>query len=892
QSLTENKKKSPAPKKAPIHTKIPAPRKIEKERVTSKKENPQTYNREYLEKVPSGRDPWVVLEQTPGVDNDRLKVGGSESGQQTGYFAGGAQPANNAWNYDGVVADTLVAPPPPSPAEPPPASPKPPLPEVASPPVAERKTAGKTPTYYDYDAFEELQNATQLNILIDENKRKSSSYRDTEQTARQGTLLAQNAEGETIGDFPLKHTEVSAEISGQFAKTIVEQQYSNAFQEAIEAVYVFPLPAMAAVNDFVMEVGDQKIVGIVRPREEAERIYQQAKTRGQTASLLTQERSNIFTQNVANIEPGGKVNIKITYFEKLNYERGYYEYIFPMVVGPRYIPGNSESVSPNKNPGGGWSAPTDQVPDADRITPPVLRPDQRSGHDINVAIKLDAGLPIQDMKCVTHGLEIKEESSSRRVIKLKRAASIPNRDLVLRWSVAGDQTQMGVFTHRSDSNGFFTLLMQPPLNPADNQVTPREIIFILDISGSMQGIPIEMSKQVVSRALDRMRAEDIFNIFVFANGNAQLWEAPRERTKENIATAKQFLQTLQGSGGTEMLAGVQRALHATHDSKYLQMYAFLTDGYIGNEDAILKVIKEERGDARFFAFGIGSSVNRYLIDGIGKYGGGVSHVVLPQDRSFALRAVDEFYECIDSPVLVDIELDWHGLPVREVYPRKIGDLFAGQIVALTGRFNRAAKGKAFVKARVGDRQMRYEIQMNLPEKQQAHSALAPVWARYKIEELSEAMVTAAEDQKAEIQQQITDLGIQHRLVTQYTSFVAVDESRVVSHGNPLRILQPVELPKGVSYEGNFGEQPVGQVMKIDTWGVYLQLTQSGKILICHVEPTSVAARSGIKPGAILKSINRIMVHDLLHLNGLLLQTGGKNVQLEFINGQTVLMPVP
>jgi hypothetical protein len=241
---------------------------------------------------------------------------------------------------------------------------------------------------------------------------------------------------------------------------------------------------------------------------------------------------------------------------------------------------------------------------------------------------------------------------------------------------------------------------------------------------------------------------------------------------------------------------------------------------------------------------------------------------------------------------VDIEMDWNGLPVREVFPRKISDLFAGQTIALTGRFDRPAKGSAFVKARVGSRQVRYEIQMNLPKNQEANSALAPVWARYKIEELSDAMLTAAQDQKAQIKEQLIDLGIQHRLVTQFTSFVAVDESRVVSNGNPLRILQPVELPKGVSYEGNFGEQPVGQVMNIPSWGIYVQFTQIGNILICHVDPASVASRSGIKPGAILKSLNRTLVHDLVHLKGLLLQTGGKNVRLEFANGNTVLMPAP
>jgi len=866
------------------------------------------FNREYADKVPSGRDPWVVIEQSPEIENDRTNKAGSESGQQTGYYARGPSDDENAWNHDGIVraevsppepGAELVRPSPPPAAELPAPSPPPSsyaLPEPAiegsgnsnvglgfdpgkttnhlyiieQEKLAEKRKlsegSGRTPTYYDFDSYEEV-------------------------TATSGALKARKADGQMLGEFPLKHTEVSTEISATIAKTIVEQQYTNPYKEAIEAVYVFPLPAMAAVNDFVMEIGDHRIVGIVRPREEAERIYQEAKERGQTASLLTQERPNLFTQNVANIEPGGKVQIKITYFETLEYEKGYYEYVFPMVVGPRYIPGNTQPLRQSRQPGGGTSAPTDQVPDADRITPPVLKPGQRSGHDIGVTIHLDAGLPIRDLQCDTHRMSIQKRGDSQRILELEQSDSIPNRDLVLRWTVAGSETQMGLLTHRENNDGFFTLLMQPPLDPSDNQVTPREITFILDVSGSMQGIPIEMSKEIVRRTLDRLRSEDIFNIFIFASGNGQLWNSPQPGTASNIAAAKNFLQSLHGSGGTEMLAGLQRALSAAHDPKYLQMYTFLTDGYVGNEDQILSVVKDQRGDARFFAFGIGSSVNRYLIDGIGKYGEGTSQVVLPRDREFALRATDQFFESIDSPVFVDIEIDWNGLPVREVYPKKIKDLFAGQTIAIIGRFQRPVSGNAYVKARVGSRNVRYEVKMNLPKKQSAHSALAPIWARHKIEELSGAMLSSRNDVKADLAQQITDLGVKHRLVTQYTSFVAVDESRITGNGNPLRVLQPVELPEHVSYEGNFGEHPVGETMNVSSWGLYVTMTQSGKIMVCYVDPRGVAARSGVRPGLILKSINRFQVHDMVHLNGLLLQTG-TNVPLEFESGETIMMPAP
>ena len=850
---------------------------------------------------------------------------GSESGDEGRT----AESEENRWNFDGARSDDSLAQnsspsyydfdanerlqnqptsPPPAEAPPPPppasteAAPQDAVPPSSTaPPAAEAPSVeessgekvggilGGTPAKTNH--AEKTKSQTQL-VVIEKNESDRNRVPFNPGHATQGTLQARDTEGEIVGEFPLKHTEVNAEISGYMASTIVEQQYTNPYKEAIEAVYVFPLPSMAAVHDFVMEIGNQKIVGIVRPREEAERIYQEAKERGQTASLLTQERPNIFTQNVANIEPGGKVNIKITYFERLSYEKGYYEYTFPMVVGPRYIPGTPQTTPHGKSPGGGWSAPTNQVPDADKITPPVLRPGQRSGHDIGVTVHLDAGLPIEDLKCVTHKMQIQDNGASRRTLKLIESDSIPNRDLVLRWSVADKQVEMGVLAHHKKNGGYFTLLMQPPLQPSDSQVTPREITFIMDVSGSMDGVPIEMSKEIVRRTLDRMRPEDIFNIFIFAGSNGQLWETPQPRTASNIANAKRFLETLQGSGGTEMLAGLRRALSANHDSKYLQMYVFLTDGYVGNEVEILKVVREEKRDARIFAFGIGSSVNRYLIDGIGKFGNGASQVVLPRDSEYALRAADQFYDCIDSPVLVDISIDWNGLPVKEVYPHKLRDLFAGQTISVIGRYDQTAKGTAIVRARIGSRPVQFEIKMNLPKEEDQNSALEAVWARHKIEELSETMMVASGAQQQMLIKQITDLGVKHRLVTQFTAFVAVDESRVVSNGNPLRVLQPVDLPEGVKYEGIFGEQPIGQPMQISSWGLVLGTTQSGKIYVCYVNPSGVAAQSGIKSGMVLKAVNRFAIQSFGQLNGLLLQAGGKTVVLEFDKGESVHLPLP
>jgi Ca-activated chloride channel family protein len=717
----------------------------------------------------------------------------------------------------------------------------------------------------------------------------------------QGTLRARLPDGEIAGEFPLKHTEVNAEISGYLARTMITQQYTNPFKEVIEAVYIFPLPSMAAVNDFMMEVGGRKIVGIVRPRAEAERIYREAMARGQTASLLTQERPNIFTQSVANIEPGGYVDIKITYFERLNYEHGEYEWVLPMVVGPRYIPGGGQGnahlagngIHPVNPDGGGWSPNTTIVPDASRITPPVLKPGQRSGHDIGVTVTLDAGLPITKLTVPAHHVEISRPGGAQRVIRLAAGDSIPNRDFIVRWSVAGDETQFGVITHRNlaDGAGFLTLAMQPPAEPSDEQVTPREITFIMDVSGSMMGIPIEMSRQVVLRSLDKLRPDDRFNIVYFASGNAQLWESAQLGSYENISAAKEFLKKLNAGGGTEMLAGVQRALHARHDARYLQMYVFLTDGYVGDEPRILETIKKERGDARFFGFGIGSSVNRYLIDGIGQEGGGESFVLIPRDSAYANRGVSMLFDAIDSPVLVDVAVDWNGLPVEDVYPSKLPDLFGGQTINLIAKYTNPAKGTFYVTGRIGSRRVRYPVRVTLPEREPAHEALAPTWARAKIADLSSQQLAADSSEKGDYERRITDVAMHYHLVSQYTAFVAVDESRIVGNGQPRRIMQPVELPEGVSYQGIFGEPCVGEPVRIGAWGIDLQETQSGKLRVGAVTASGAAGQAGITKGAVVKSVNGVAVSDVATLERVLMQSG-TTVTVIIGSGEKVTLKAP
>ncbi len=715
--------------------------------------------------------------------------------------------------------------------------------------------------------------------------------------ATEGTLKAQRPGGEVLGQFPLEHTDVDAEISGFLARTRVLQRFGNPYTEAIEAVYVFPLPTNAAINGFVMQVGDRKIVGIVRPREEAEQIYAAAKARGQTASLLTQERTNIFTQSVANIEPGGTVDIDITYFHTLDYQDGEYEYLFPMVVGPRYIPGSPRAVSDATGPadpdvvaepsiegnsGSGTSPNTDQVADASRITPPVLKEGERSGHDISLRVRIDAGVLLSDVTSPTHDIDVEPVAAEKAKVELASHDAIPNRDFVLRYRVTGPQLQLGLLTHRTQKlGGFFSLMLVPQLSPADADVTPREITFVIDNSGSMNGTPIQLCKDMVKRTLESLRPQDRFNIIQFAGSAGQLAQKSLENSPENVQRGLSYVETLKGAGGTEMLKGVRAFLDTPADENHIQMVCFLTDGYIGNEDAILSLIKSHGQHARWYAFGVGSSVNRMLIEGIAQEGRGQSMVLLPNDPEAAKDASNQFFGFMDSPVLTDIAFDWSGLPVTDVYPSNPRDLFAGQPIVIVGRYDGAAEGQLVVKGQAGVRDVSLVLPVRLPELAESHAALAPVWARSKIADLSRGLLGQPEDPEA-IRTEIRDLAVDFQLVSQYTAFVAVDESRIVGNGRPLKILQPVEVPAFVNRATAVGNERVGTARRIDAWGVTLYLDASGEISVAALdEGLELQRQADVSLGEVLCALNGIELRGFTHFESLLLQASGSTVELSF-----------
>lgn len=607
------------------------------------------------------------------------------------------------------------------------------------------------------------------------------------QDVTEGALYAVNKKGVEMGACPLKNTSVKADISGFLARVTVTQEFENNFTEPIEAIYLFPLSQNSAVDAMTMRIGERTIRGQIKRREEARAVYEQAKEEGKTASLLDQERPNIFTQSVANIMPNEKITVEISYVETLKYEDGQYEFVFPMTIAPRY---NPESVK-----------------DAQKITPTIAP--TRAGQKISIEVNLNAGVPVEEVRSNSHEIETVNLSPNIANIKLKDAETIPNKDFILRYDVTGKRIEDAILAHRDARGGFFTMILQPPDKFGVEDVTPKEIVFVLDSSGSMDGFPIEKAKEAINLSLDGLYPHDTFNLITFAGDTSVLFDAPVPATQANIERAREFLQTEGAGGGTEMMKAIKAALAPTDSQEHIRIVCFMTDGLVGNEDEIIAEVRKHP-KARVFSFGIGSSVNRYLLDKIAEAGRGeAEYVSLTDDGS---RAARKFYERVRTPLLTDIAVEWNGLPVADVYPSRISDLFSAKPVVLSGRYLKAASGTIRLKGKVGGQEYSREITVNLPETQAANDSLASLWARTKIDDLMSKSLRYDSDEdeqyldlKAKTKLDIVTLALKYNLMTQFTSFVAVEEKVRTFGGKTRKIQVPTNLPKGMSIESSSRE---------------------------------------------------------------------------------------
>ena len=612
-----------------------------------------------------------------------------------------------------------------------------------------------------------------------------------------GALMASrptDGEDKAKVPLPLKHTEVHAAVTGYVGTVDVTQQFQNPFDEKIEAVYMFPLPERAAVSEFVMTIGKRRIRGILREKEEAEAIYREARAQGYQASLLTQRRPNIFEQKVANIEPGKRIDVNIRYFHSLAYRDGWYTFVLPTVVGPRYNPPGS------KDPVRALPRSHVQLVSTGAGVR-YLRPGERSGHDIGITVKLDAGVAIESIES-SHRIDENRTSPETATVKLANQAMIPNRDFVLKFKVAGGRVKANLLTYvdRKTGQGYFTMMLYPPEHLKNAPRHPMEMVFVLDCSGSMNGQPIAEAKAAVLEALDLLEPGDTFQVIRFSNNASRFGPDPVPATPENISRVKRYVRRLQGGGGTRMIEGIRAALHFPHDPRRLRFVTFLTDGHIGNEVEILEAIHKSIGASRIFSFGVGDSVNRYLLNRMAKIGRGAA-AYLRLDDSGA-EVMRYFFNRIGRPVLSDIRIDWGNMQVTDTYPKRLPDLFVGRAVVVTGKFL-GEPVEPEVWGRAGGKRVEYTVPRRGDE--DAHAFIPNVWARLRIADLEDRQAWTR-DPHNELAGAIKKTALEYGLMSDYTAFVAVDASRRTAGKHGTTVYQAVPVPKGVRCDTTVKEE--------------------------------------------------------------------------------------
>jgi Ca-activated chloride channel family protein len=625
--------------------------------------------------------------------------------------------------------------------------------------------------------------------------------------AQQGTLLFKSdAEGETFA-APLLSTDVAIRISGLVARAQVKQTFRNPSEDWYEGVYVFPLPENSAVDHLRMRIGSRLVEGVIRERGEAKKHYEQAKHSGRRAALLEQERPNLFTSSVANIGPHEEVVVEIEYQQTLRYDSGRFSLRFPMVVGPRYIPGFMPVAG---EAGTGWGQNTDRVADAARITPPVIHPSNARINPVSIRVELDAGVPLADVDSPYHNISLRPVDGRRGIVELEGGNVPANRDFELNWTAAAESTPRAAwFAERRGDKTYGLLMILPPSVKADGKRIPREAIFVIDTSGSMNGTSITQAREALELAIDGLAPEDRFNIIEFNSTARALFRDARPATRENRYEARGWVRALNARGGTEMALALNLALNGGESGGRIRQVVFLTDGQVGNEDELFRLIRAKLGDSRLFTVGIGAAPNSHFMTKAAEIGRGTFTYIGKVEE--VREKMSGLFAKLESPVLKGVKIDWPEGAAAEAWPARIPDLYAGEPVVVTAALDKAV-GAVRVSGLRGDLPWRQELLLDQPVQ---GSGMGVLWARDKIGSLIDAVREGAPAE--ETRAKVIELALTHHLVTKYTSLIAIDRTPARSPDRDLKTAAlPTHLPEGQSYEAIFGTQqadaaPVGQL---------------------------------------------------------------------------------
>lgn len=587
------------------------------------------------------------------------------------------------------------------------------------------------------------------------------------------------------------------------ARARIRQAFRNPDKEWAEGVYVFPLPAEAAVDHMRMRVGDRVIEGEIQERARARETYVRAKREGKRASLVEQERPNVFTASVANIGPGATIEVEIEYQHVVRYDDGEFRLRFPMVVGPRYVPGMVvawEEQRPSES-GTGWAFDTDQVPDASRITPPVQHPAAGPINPLPLSLTIDlaAGFPLSRLESIHHEVTVTSDGAERRLIRLKDGHVPADRDFELVWApVTGGAPRAAAFLEQKQDRtyGLF-MILPPPAAALDRGALKREVIYVIDTSGSMHGTSIEQAKAALAFALERLTPNDRFNVIQFNSAAHVLFDAPKPATHANSLAAVGYVRSLRAEGGTEMLSAMTLALSGAEPSTRLRQIVFLTDGLIGNEAALFRAIRQRLGQTRLFTIGIGSAPNSHFMQRAARFGRGTYTYIGKLDE--VRDKVDRLLRKLDHAALTDIEIDPSGWVGPDVQPLRIPDLYLGEPVLVAVEAERFPS-RITLRGRFGERPWEAELPVDQAE---SREGVAVYWARQKIASL---MDQQPEPQgRDDLRASVVDIALTHHLVSRFTSLVAVDVTPVRPRDARLdEHAVKTNLPHGQDYAAIFG----------------------------------------------------------------------------------------
>ncbi len=623
---------------------------------------------------------------------------------------------------------------------------------------------------------------------------------DDPANVRQGTLLFKGEQDFSMA--PVLKTDVQINVTGMIARATVKQHFRNPDTTWKEGVYVFPLPEDAAVDHLRMHIGQRVIEGQIQERQQARKQYEQAKSEGKKASLVEQERPNMFTTSVANIGPHEEIIIEIEYQHIVQYDSGTFRLRFPMVVAPRYIPGHPVApaeINISRFEGNGWAVNTDQVPDAARITPPVPHPDKGKLNPVNIEVNLDAGFPLQHITSSYHNIDIKQETETGYKLMLGNN-TYADRDFELIWKPEPDAQPRAAFFNEQKGGDHYALIMMLPPEQNKGAVLSREVIYVIDTSGSMSGTSIVQAKAALELALAELKPGDRFNIIQFNSYTEQLFRFPQPVTHHSLREARNYVRTLQAQGGTEMLQALQAALNQSSENSGVRQVIFLTDGSIGNEDELFRTIQQQLGNSRLFTVGIGSAPNSHFMNRAASFGRGTYTYIGKVEE--VQEKMQILFNKLQHPVLTDIQINWGDQINVETWPQRVPDLYLSEPLLLTARAT-SLPDTLNISGTVSGKTWNSSMKLQGGMEQTGISVL---WARKKIAALMDQLNPYAEQDA--IRQMIIDTALAHHLVSKFTSLVAIDVTPARVKEELLKSMSmPVNLPAGWEYEKVFGQLP-------------------------------------------------------------------------------------